>query len=499
MKNKPYAWVPSLYLAEALPYVAVMVIATTMYKRLGLSNTDLALYTSWLYLPWVIKPLWSPFIAAIKTERWWILLMQLLIGAGFAGIAFTLPTSYWLKGSLAFFWLLAFASATHDIAADGLYILGLSTHDQSLYVGIRSTFYRIGNIFGQGLLVMLAGWLEHSQSVPMAWSITFLVLAGLFIALWLWHSMALPRPARPARPTPLPLPCREGSNYLTSGETESDGQTHYAPSPIDAADIQHSMSASQTDSSPIDAADNQHSISASQTDSAPSLQGRAGGGSSAFWLALRTFFTKPHILTALLFMLLFRFPEGQLVKIANPFLLDSAEAGGLALSTEAVGFVYGTIGIIGLTLGGLLGGWCVSRHGLKRWLWPMVLAISLPDLVYVYLAYAAPSFATAGDHAPLMTVNLCVFVEQFGYGFGFTAYMLYLVYFSQGERSTAVFSICTAMQALGMMIPGMIAGWMADHLGYQRFFWWVMACCLVTFAVSALIKIDPDYGKKQAS
>ena len=202
MNNKPYAWVPSLYLAEALPYVAVMVIATTMYKRLGLSNTDLALYTSWLYLPWVIKPLWSPFIAAIKTERWWILLMQLLIGAGFAGIAFTLPTSYWLQGSLAFFWLLAFASATHDIAADGLYILGLSTHDQSLYVGIRSTFYRIGNIFGQGLLVMLAGWLEHSHSVPMAWSITFLVLAGLFVALWLWHSMALPRPARPARPCP---------------------------------------------------------------------------------------------------------------------------------------------------------------------------------------------------------------------------------------------------------------------------------------------------------
>ena len=507
MKNKPYAWVPSLYLAEALPYVAVMVIATTMYKRLGLSNTDLALYTSWLYLPWVIKPLWSPFIAAIKTERWWILVMQLLIGAGFAGIAFTLPTSYWLKGSLAFFWLLAFASATHDIAADGLYILGLSTHDQSLYVGIRSTFYRIGNIFGQGLLVMLAGWLEHSQSVPMAWSITFLVLAGLFVALWLWHSIALPRPARPTpqRPTPLPLPFREGSDYLTSGETESARQSDSAASPIDAADIQHSMSASQTDSSPIDAADTRRSsMSASQTHSAPSLHGRAGGGSSgggssAFWLALRTFFTKPHILTALLFMLLFRFPEGQLVKIANPFLLDSADAGGLALSTEAVGFVYGTIGIIGLTLGGLLGGWCVSRHGLKRWLWPMVLAISLPDLVYVYLAYAAPSFAAAGDHAPLVTVNLCVFVEQFGYGFGFTAYMLYLVYFSQGERSTAVFSICTAMQALGMMIPGMIAGWMADHLGYQRFFWWVMACCLVTFAVSALIKIDPDYGKKQAS
>jgi PAT family beta-lactamase induction signal transducer AmpG len=414
LSHKPYAWVPLLYLAEALPYVAVMIIATTMYKRMGLSNTDLALYTSWLYLPWVIKPLWSPFIAAVKTERWWVLLMQLLIGAGFAGIAFTLPTASWLQGSLAFFWLLAFASATHDIAADGLYILGLSTHDQSLYVGIRSTFYRIGNIFGQGLLVMLAVWVERSQTVPMAWSIAFLVLAGLFLALWLWHNVALPKVAQEAK---------QPSGFL-----------------------------------------------------------------SDFSPALKTLFTKPHIVSAPLFMLLFRFPEGQLVKIANPFLLDSAYAGGLALSTEAVGFVYGTVGIIGLTVGGLLGGWCVSRHGLKRWLWPMVLSISLPDLVYVYLAAVGdPSF---------FIVNAAVFVEQFGYGFGFTAYMLYLVYFSQGERSTAVFSICTAMQALGMMLPGMIAGWMADHLGYLGFFWWVVGCCLVTFVVSALIHIDPAYGRK---
>lgn len=415
--SRPYAWVPSLYIAEALPYVAVMVIATTMYKRLGLSNTDLALYTSWLYLPWVIKPLWSPFVAAIKTERWWVLLMQLLVGAGFAGVAFTLNAPLWLQGSLAFFWLLAFASATHDIAADGLYIIGLDTHDQSLYVGIRSTFYRIGTIFGQGLLVMFAGWLERSQTVPMAWSISFFVLAALMLGLCLWHSFALPKVAPHAEEDAKP----ESSILLS------------------------------------------------------------------FWLALKTFFTKPHLLPALLFMLLFRFPEGQLVKIANPFLLDNVEAGGLGMTTDAVGFIYGTIGIIGLTVGGLLGGWCVSRHGLKRWLWPMVLSISLPDLVYVYMASGTPSF---------FAVNVCVLIEQFGYGFGFTAYMLYLVYFSQGERSTAVFSICTAFQALGMMIPGMLAGWMADHLGYLNFFWWVVGCCLVTFVVSAFIKIDPQYGKK---
>ena len=462
LKSKPYAWVPSLYVAEALPYVAVMVIATTMYKRMGLSNTDLALYTSWLYLPWVIKPLWSPFVAAIKTERWWVLLMQLLIGAGFAGIALTLPTSGWLQGSLAFFWLLAFASATHDIAADGLYIIGLDTHDQSLYVGIRSTFYRIGNILGQGLLVMLAGWLEKSHKVSTAWSIAFLILAGLFLALWLWHSVALPKKA----------PVRAG--------TEASEKSDYSEKSEKSEKSELSENSEYSENS--ENSENSEYSEFSQSSNSPSAS-----AASAFWLALKTFFTKPHIIPALLFMLLFRFPEGQLVKIANPFMLDTVEAGGLGLSTETVGFVYGTIGIIGLTLGGLLGGWCVSRHGLKRWMWPMVAAISLPDLVYVYMASAEPS---------LVMVNVCVFVEQFGYGFGFTAYMLYLVYFSQGERSTAVFSICTAFQALGMMLPGMLAGWMADHLGYLNFFWWVVGCCLVTFMVSAFVKIDPAYGRE---
>ena len=431
--TRPYTWVPSLYLAEALPYVAVMVIATTMYKRMGLSNTELAFYTSWLYLPWVIKPLWSPLIAAVRTERWWVLAMQLLIGAGFAGIALTLPTAGWLRGSLAFFCLLAFASATHDIAADGLYIIGLDSHDQSLYVGIRSTFYRIGNILGQGLLVMLAGWLERQDSVPVAWSITFYVLTGIFVALWLWHTVALPKAApRSAAATP-------------TAATPSAGVA----------------------------------------------------GLSSFVGVLRIFAAKPHLLTALLFMLLFRFPEGQLVKIANPFLLDASANGGLAMSTEAVGFVYGTVGIIGLTLGGLLGGWCVAGSGLRRWLWPMVAAISLPDIVYVLLATAAPQLAAMPQQMSTLIVGVCVAVEQFGYGFGFTAYMLYLVYFSQGESSTAVFSICTALQALGMMLPGIIAGWMADTLGYTGFFWWVCACCAVTFLVAAFIHIDPAYGKRE--
>ena len=415
---KPYAWIPTLYFAEALPYMAVMTLSVIMYTNLGLSNTDLALYTSWLYLPWVIKPLWSPLLDSLRTKRWWILSMQILVGASLAGVALTLPTSLWLRLSLAFFWLMAFSSATHDIAADGFYILSLSKEDQALYVGIRSTFYRVGSIFCQGILVMFAGWLECRYSVSMAWSLTMLFMAALMVGLAGWHYAALPRiESRDVRPIPL--------------------TSHHSP--------------------------------------LTSLF-------SPFMETLRTFFAKPHIWAALLFMLLFRLPEAQLAKMAQPFMLRTAEEGGLALSTSTVGFAYGTLGVIGLLVGGIVGGWVVSKHGLRRWLWPMVMAISLPDVVYVYLAYVQPS--------SLWLINACVFIEQLGYGFGFTAYMLFLVYFARGERSTSVFALCTAFQALGMMIPGMFAGKLADLWGFPLFFVWVCACTIVTFLVCGLIRRD---------
>ena len=418
-KTSPWAWIPTLYFAQGLPYVAVMTISVIMYKRLGISNAELAFYTGWLNLPWVIKPLWSPFIDLIKTKRWWITAMQLLIGAGLAGIAFTIPTDYFFQLTLAVFWLLAFSSATHDIAADGFYMLGLSSHEQALFVGIRSTFYRIATIAGQGLLIMLAGHLETTTSnIPFAWSITFMVLAGLFLALWGWHKFILPRP-------------------------DSDK----AACQVSASTLMHE-----------------------------------------FWATFVSFFRKEQAGIAILFMLLYRLPEAQLAKMSIPFLIDPVAEGGMGLTTEQIGFVQGTVGIIGLTLGGILGGIAVSRHGLKRWLWPMVWAISLPDLVYVYLSYMQPS--------SLLLVNTCVFIEQFGYGFGFTAYMLYLIYFADGEHKTAHYAICTAFMALGMMIPGMAAGWLQEVMGYQMFFIWIMICTLATFGVTALLKIDPQFGKK---
>lgn len=412
-KNSPWGWVPTLYFAQGLPYVAVMTISLIMYKRLGIGNAEIAFYTGWLNLPWVIKPLWSPFIDLIKTKRWWITWMQLFIGAGLAGIAFTIPTEHFFQLTLALFWLLAFSSATHDIAADGFYMLGLDNKEQALFVGIRSTFYRIATIAGQGLLIMLAGHLETTTgNIPFAWSITFMVLAGLFLGLWAYHKFILPRP-----------------------DTDKKAE---------------------------------------EVSSSSLMQG--------FWNTFVSFFQKKQAGLAILFMLLYRLPEAQLAKMSIPFLVDPISEGGLGLTTEQIGFVQGTVGIIGLTLGGILGGIAVSRQGLKRWIWPMVCAISIPDAVYVYLSYAQPE--------SLLIVNFCVFIEQFGYGFGFTAYMLYLIRFADGEHKTAHYAICTAFMALGMMIPGMAAGWLQETMGYQLFFVWIMVCTLATFGVTALLKWD---------
>lgn len=482
MKNKnPWTWVPSLYFAEGLPYVIVMTISVVMYKQLGLSNADITLYTSWLYLPWVIKPLWSPFVDVIKTKRWWITAMQLLVGAALGGVAFTIPSSSWLQFTLFFFWIMAFASATHDIAADGFYMLGLEEHDQAWFVGIRSTFYRLATIFGQGILVMIAGNIQvlFRYNIGYSWCLVFYGVCGLFIALWLWHGFILPRPQED-----------KGLEHLNANQLMSE--------------LKHTVV---------------------------------------------TFFTKlpkKEIAIAILFMLLYRMPEGLLAKVTPLFLLDSRTTGGLGLSPQEYGLVQGTVGVIGLTLGGILGGILAGRDGMKRWLWPMVCAITLPDVVYIYLSYASLSdmlsisafaafatlftmivayivgtifnitknylflvilllvvipplwfFTTPSTPSSLLIISICIFIEQFGYGFGFTAYMLYLIYFSQGPYKTSHYALCTAFMALSMMLPGMVSGKLQQIMGYQSFFILVMILCVVTFIVTYFIKVDPSFGKKK--
>lgn len=450
-KSHPWAWVPSLYFAEGIPYFIVNVISVTLFKRLGMSNGDLALYTSLLYLPWVIKPLWSPVVDVFKSKRWWILVMQAIITVSFALLALSVsPDVFGL--SLVIFYVIAFASATHDIAADGFYMLALGEQEQSLFVGIRSTFYRISSVFGQGVIVVVAGLLEERMgSIPSAWKVTLLLCGALFALLTLWHCRSLPKVER----------------NLTGGH-DSDRKAAKAGT----------MGAKNAEAGTEEA---------KAADEMPEPCVPAGGkpavhrgGWGDMWRVWKTFFMKDGVWLALAFMLLYRLPEALSVKMLTPFLLDPPEAGGLGLSTAQSGLVYGTAGVIALTIGGILGGVYAARKGLRKSMWIMALSLALPCAVYLFLALVQPE--------RMWIVYACVVLDQFGYGFGFTAYMLYMMKFAEGEFVTSHYAICTAFMALSMMIPGLFAGWMQEALGYVGFFIIVMICCLATVFVTLFVR-----------
>lgn len=615
-QKSPWAWIPTLYFAEGLPYVAVMTIAVIMYKRMGISNTDIALYTSWLYLPWVIKPFWSPFVDLLKTKRWWIVIMQLLIGAGFAGIAFTIPLPFFFQATLAFFWLLAFSSATHDIAADGFYMLALDTNQQAMYVGIRSTFYRVATIMGQGILIILAGFLESTSgnepvkinidaspqytestmyiphdtlSQEQEGAMTFIVdretlkmstqgvnkdslsvflksIAasnednGFVIKETEAHKAEVEKDKTSLWTSHVSQPLGRWISHSFGEKREVNESTSKLAGNVAVVAVRLSKKPESGKEIVLNTSMNKGDVSISlisgdrlsfneknwnksaylvfQVDPkliAPSTaeyKGLSGNipfawsitffvlaglfiffsfyhrvflprpasdtvhthvtASSIFREFIKTFksfFKKPQAVAAIFFMLTYRFSEAQALKLINPFLLDSREVGGLGLTTGEVGLVYGTIGIIGLMLGGIIGGFVAARGGLKRWIWPMTLSMLLTIFAFVYLSFSQTE--------SLILINICVFVEQLGYGFGFTAYMLYLMYYADGEQKTAHYAICTGFMALGMMIPGMFAGWLQELLGYNHFFVWVMICSIIPIIAVSLLKIDPNYGKSK--
>jgi len=399
----------------------VVTVSVILYKQLGFSNAQIAFSTSWLYLPWVLKPLWSPVVDLLKTRRLWIWTTELLFGAGMAGIALTLPTTRAFQLSLAFFWLLAFSSATHDIAADGFYMLALPEREQSFFIGVRNFFYRVAMISAQGLLVMAAGEIQQrTGSKVLGWSLACGIGSALFLALGAYHGFMLPRPVSDHR-----------------GPSRSLNQLF-----------------------------------------------------EQFFRTFGEFFRKPKIILLLAFILFYRFGEAQLLKIIAPFLLDSRSTGGLGLDVKQVGFVYGTIGVIALMLGGILGGILVSRWGLRAWLWPMVCVMHVPDLSFVFLAWIQPH--------NLGVISGCVAAEQFGYGFGLTAYFLYLIHIARGNHPTAHYAICTGFIALGMMMPGLWSGWLQERIGYLHFFGWVLVATIPGFVLTGLISFEPDFGRKSA-
>ncbi|GGY91707.1 MFS transporter [Pseudoduganella plicata] len=417
VKRNPWAWVPTLYFGQGIPYFTAMTLALVMYKNTGFSNTEIAFYTSWLYLPWVIKPLWAPVVDMFGTKRRWVVALQAAIAVALALVAFTTHLPAFFQVSLAVLWLMAFSSATHDIAADGFYMLGLSQKQQAAFVGVRSTFYRLANITGQGVLVALSGILiRETGDARVAWAVIFALLGAVFAILAVYHFFMLPHPVQ------------------------------------------------------------DHAVRT------------AGTGTGEFFTAFVSFFRKDGILTILGFLLLFRLGESQLLKMVVPFLLDPVDQGGLGLDNTQVGVVYGTVGVIALTVGGLLGGFLIARYGLKRCLWPMALIIHLPDLVFVYLSMAQPQ--------NIVVIGAAMAVEQFGYGLGFTSYMMFMIMVADGEHKTAHYAMCTGLMALGMMVPQMASGYLQQMLGYQHFFIWVCLATIPAFIMTALVKVDPAFGRE---
>ena len=610
-RTSPWVWIPSLYYAEGIPYIIVMTLSVIMYKRLGISNTDIALYTSWLYLPWVIKPLWSPVVDMLKTKRFWIVIMQLVIGAGLAGVALTIPVPNFFKLTLAFFWLLAFSSATHDIAADGFYLLGMPSGDQAFFVGIRSTFYRFAMLTGQGLLVILAGYLESSSGMePVVLEVTtdasvktelvfepkaqldgqqtgelyfiteseltmgtntiaptkadsikkavdgWNIAQGFYQAeamlangqndelSWWTKSVSAPFGAFLKKQFGEQAKVKSAVHgnmavvsFQLSGQPETD-ETVVMNFGYDKGDAsiklakayRYEFNDKNWDKPAYAVVQLDHKL---QKNASATFVGRSGNlkfawsvvfgvisvfffvvfiyhrfalprpdsdkanmeeGSSfvkEFLLTFKSFFQKKEIGMALVFLLIYRLAESQIVKMASPFLLDAKEAGGLGIATGDLGFVYGTVGMVALTLGGISGGILASRNGLKHWLWWMIIAMNLPNGAYLLLSIFTPD--------SLVYIASAVAVEQFGYGFGFTAYMLFMIYVSEGKHKTAHFAITTGFMALGMMIPGMLSGWLQEIIGYQNFFVWVLICTIPGFAMIPFMKIDPKFGKKEVS
>ena len=419
--RSPWFWVPTVYFAEGMPNALVATVSVMLYNSLGVSNEATAFFTSLLYLPWVIKPLWSPVVDILKTRRLWIWTMQLLLGIGLAGVSLMIPAPHFVRWTIVFFGLLAFSSATHDIAADGFYMLATTEREQSFFLGFRSVFFNAGKIFAQGALVFLAGRLEkHTGHPAFAWSTSFALAAGVFLCLGVYHNCILPRP----------------------------------------------------------------------TVDQPKRAGISGNFFAEFLKTFEAFFQKPGIAAMLLFLLLYRLGEAQLVKIIPIFLHAPPERGGLGLTIGDISVIYGTAGVIAFMVGALLGGFVVSRQGLKFWLWPMLLAIHLPDAVFIWLACAQPE--------SLFAIGAGVAVEQFGYGFGFTAFMLYMIYIARGEHATAHYAICTGFMALGMMLPGMWSGWLQQRLGYPHFFIWVILATVPSFLIVMRIPLDYDFGKRSA-
>jgi len=547
-ESSPWAWVPTLYFFQGIPYSIVMITTGLIYKTMGISIASFAFWTSLLYLPWAIKPLWSPYIDVISTKRNWVVWSQFLLGAAFIAAGIMMPLPFFYPLTIGIFAIIAFASASHDIAADGFYMYALDQHKQAFFVGIRSTFYRFAMLTALGLIPIIAGIIQKNTGLDPAKFTATSVAAGDYVP---FDPDKIVIGEGEGKPALLLFPQNLQVPLYGKGESEVDTTVIYialSSPPEEGETVVVNMSRT-SGSKDIDLAGNQTGRFEFTSDNwnkpaaatikvdrnlaeTTSSEFVVTAGNIAFswmvslgilgvfllvlalynrllmphprenetkermgWTVYKdvfvSFFTKPGVIPALIFFLFYRLGESQLIKVATPFLVDSRSAGGIGLTSAQYGLAYGTIGMICLTIGGILGGITAAKYGLKKLIWLMALSLNIPSALYIYLAYVQPMPSD-------IDVYVCIAIEQLGYGFGFTAYMLYMLYYvGESKYKTAEYAIGTSLMALGMMLPGMISGWMKELIGYPNFFIYVIICSIPGLIAIMYLRIDPAFGIKK--
>jgi MFS transporter, PAT family, beta-lactamase induction signal transducer AmpG len=546
--RNPWCWVPSLYLYEGIPYSIIMTTSGLIYKTMGIPVSKLALWTSLLYVPWTFKFVWSPYVEMVSTKRNWIIITQLLLGIAFIVAGAAMPLTWFFPATIGLFALSAILSASHDIAADGFYMHALDFHSQTFFVGIRTTFYRVAMLTAMGAIPLVAGIVQERTglepvSVRVHATVTGKVHTPLSATGLLKSGSGEPQIIVEPNVIEMPLyrkgisetdtacayislsaPPASGDNIVLNIDSKSgtrdikpEGNTRFEftnanwNKPVQVKfKVNHNLSKSSSAVFRITAGNMAfswtvalgvlgifllllglyHKIILPQ----PEISKKAETISLRVYAdVFISFFRKPGIVPALLFFLLYRLGEAQSMKIVTPFLADSRIGGGIGMTTAQYGIAYGTIGMIALMTGGILGGVLASRWGLKRLIWLMAISMNLPNLGFFYMAQIQPL-------PDSWMVYAGIILEQFGYGFGFTAYTLYMLYFvSDSKYKTSEYAIGTSLMALGMMLPGMISGYMQEFLGYQHFFIYVLLCTLPGMAIIPFLKIDTAFGirKKQ--
>lgn len=397
-----------------LPFVALSTSSSIMYKNMGISDSQIAFWTSIIMLPWSIKPLWGPFLEMYKTRTFFVYTTQIFTGCLFGLVALTLKVDHFFSLSIAVLSIIAFSGSTHDTAADGVYLNELSSKLQAKFVGWQGAFYNLAKLLSGGALVYLAGELEKKYGIANAWMTVMFIYGIIMIVLGIYNMKMLPNDSRDAEIQSK----QEGFNTLKD--------------------------------------------------------------------VIITFFQKKNIWYSLMFIVFYRFAEGQAIKITPLFFKAARVDGGLGLSTSEIGVLYGVVGAASFVLGSIGAGYFVSNKGLtKKTLMMLCAFFNVPFIAYTFLAIAQP--------VNINIIGLAVGVEYFGYGFGFVGLILFIMQnIAPGKYKMAHYAFGSGLTSLGFIIPSMISGFVSDYLGYKEFFIWVLISTIPAFLITWLVPLSTE-------